>query len=292
MLKAMMSSNWQRTSLVFIYILHLASGYKILGVFPHVAKSHFVMAEELMKGLAARGHEVTVISHFPQKKPIPNYTDISLVGSMPNFVSAVPLDEIATGKVMTTVQLLEQLGVTGCEKTLSFPPVQKLINSETKFDLVINELFNTDCHAAFAYKFKVPLVSTSCTPLLPWGYARFGSPDNPSFVSNIFLGHSDTMSFYQRVVNTFYCVFLEWYYHYYFDMPSQEIARKYFGENLPPLADIVLNTSLILVNRHPSINQPIPHVPAIVEVGGIHVPIPKKLPQVCLFNILFPKLIF
>ncbi|XP_021940882.1 UDP-glucuronosyltransferase 2B15-like isoform X1 [Zootermopsis nevadensis] len=260
-------------------LLGYSSGARILGIFPHVAKSHFMMSEVLMKGLAARGHEVTVISHFPQKTQVANFTDISLIGSMPSFVSTVPLDDIATGWVYTTVKIVSELGVTGCEKTLSHPPVQKLMNSKEKFDLVITELFNTDCYVGFAYKFKVPFISIVTTPLLPWGYERFANPDNPAYIGNIFLGHSDRMSFLERLVNTVYMKILQWEYHYWFDMPSQMIARKYFGETLPPLADIVRNTSLVLVNRHFTLNQPVPNVPAVIEVGGLHVEVPKKLPE-------------
>jgi hypothetical protein len=31
-----------------------------------------------MEALAEEGHEVTVISHFPQNAPLPRYNDISL----------------------------------------------------------------------------------------------------------------------------------------------------------------------------------------------------------------------
>lgn len=256
-----------------------SSGARILGIFPHVARSHFVMSELLMKGLAARGHQVVVISHFPQKTRVPNYTDISLVGSMPSFVSTVSLDEIATGYIYTIVKILAELGVTGCEKTLSHPPVIKLINSDEKFDLVVTELFNTDCYLGFAHKFKVPYISICTTPLLPWGFDRFANPNNPSYIPNLFLGHSDKMHFFERLINTIYLKVLQWEYHYWYDIPSEEIARKYFGESLPPLQELARNTSLLLVNRHFSTNQPVPNVPAVVEVGGLHVPVPKKLPQ-------------
>jgi glucuronosyltransferase len=233
-----------------------------------------------MKGLASRGHEVVVISHFPQKNPIPNYTDISLVGSMPNVVSNVPQDDIATGLVYTTLIFIFELGVTGCEKTLSHPPVLKLINSEGKFDLVVTELFNTDCYVSFAHKFQVPFISISTTTYLPWGHARFANPENPSYIGNLLLGYSDRMSFVERVVNTLYLKITQWAYHYWSDVPSQEIARKYFGQSLPPLADIVRNTSLVLLNRHFSINKPVPNLPVVIEVGGLHVQKPKKLPEV------------
>lgn len=58
--------------LVFYFLILLAfdftEGYRILGVFPLPQKSHFIMYEKLMKGLAEKGHTVDVVSHFPQKE--------------------------------------------------------------------------------------------------------------------------------------------------------------------------------------------------------------------------------
>nr|CAD7588238.1 unnamed protein product [Timema genevievae] len=58
---------------------------------------------------------------------------------------------------------------------------------------------------------------------------------------------------------------------------SEQVARKYFGDSLPPLEEIARNTSLHLVNTHFSLFHPRPFVPAVVEVGGIHLGEPKKL---------------
>lgn len=52
-------------------IINSGHGAKILGVFLFHGKSHYVMHEALMKGLADRGHEVDVVNHWPQKKTIP-----------------------------------------------------------------------------------------------------------------------------------------------------------------------------------------------------------------------------
>lgn len=41
-------------------------------------KSHMAVNLALVKELAYRGHEVTVVSPFPQNKTIPNYKDIAL----------------------------------------------------------------------------------------------------------------------------------------------------------------------------------------------------------------------
>ena len=54
------------------------SGYRFLGVLPIASKSHYYIGHNLLKGLALEGHEVTVISPFKEKKPIPNYNEVFL----------------------------------------------------------------------------------------------------------------------------------------------------------------------------------------------------------------------
>jgi len=57
-------------------ILQLSTGAKVLGIFPFQGKSHFIVASALLRELANRGHDVTVISHHPQTEKIANYTDV------------------------------------------------------------------------------------------------------------------------------------------------------------------------------------------------------------------------
>lgn len=54
-------------------------------------------------------------------------------------------------------------------------------------------------------------------------------------------------------------------------------ARDFFGKTLTPLDRLALNTSVMLVNGHFSLNSARPTVPGLAEVGGLH--IPKNLPQ-------------
>jgi glucuronosyltransferase len=56
----------------------LNHGARILGVFPFPERSHVILHKALMLELARRGHEVTMISCYPEDEPIPNYTDIVL----------------------------------------------------------------------------------------------------------------------------------------------------------------------------------------------------------------------
>lgn len=66
----------------FLTILqvHSGNGFKILGVFPTMAKSHYITGSSLMKALAAAEHEVTVLSPFRENKPIKNFREITVDG--------------------------------------------------------------------------------------------------------------------------------------------------------------------------------------------------------------------
>jgi hypothetical protein len=71
-----MSLPW----LVMLVLLLVAQshGARILGVFPFPARSHLIVHKALMFELARRGHQITVVSAFPENKPISNYTDITV----------------------------------------------------------------------------------------------------------------------------------------------------------------------------------------------------------------------
>jgi glucuronosyltransferase len=159
-----------RNCLVFSTLLFFTSKVapdKILALFPDIAKSHFVMGEALMKGLAARGHQVFVVFFFNDTATTEIYTDISLVGSMRNAVEDTPLENVGNGDVLPNVIMLANLAVETCEKILSFPRIQRLITSEEKFDLIIVELFNTDCMLGFVHKFKVPFIAIGKSVMMP-----------------------------------------------------------------------------------------------------------------------------
>jgi glucuronosyltransferase len=65
---------------LLLFVLPVVTSYRILGLFPHPGISHFHFFQPVMKALAEAGHEVTVVSHFPEKDPPQNYKDIPLSG--------------------------------------------------------------------------------------------------------------------------------------------------------------------------------------------------------------------
>jgi hypothetical protein len=60
-------------------------GFKVLGVLPFGSHSHFAIGNGILKSLVEVGHEVTVISPFPLKKPMENYHDVDFSELLQNF---------------------------------------------------------------------------------------------------------------------------------------------------------------------------------------------------------------
>lgn len=63
---------------------------KVLGLFPHPGVSHFHFFHPIMRGLAEAGHDVSVVSHFPDKNPAIRYKDYPLTG-MDKLTNSVDL---------------------------------------------------------------------------------------------------------------------------------------------------------------------------------------------------------
>jgi glucuronosyltransferase len=266
---------------VTLLCIQLVTCSKILALFPYVGKSHHDVYAPYLKKLAARGHDVIVVSHFPQEQPVSNITDISIKGSVPIASTHVlTFKEVESAASVPDSITLSYMAEIHCASILQLAKVHELINE--RFDLVITELFITECVLGLIHTLRTSFIYFSSCALMPWANDRFGNPDNPSYIPNVFLPYSDKMDFLERLLNVVRTIVDKWIvYPLLIDLPGRHTAEKHLGMQLPPLVDFAKRGSLILVNSHFSLNKARPLVPAVVEVGGIHIDKPaKKLPQV------------
>lgn len=74
--------NWPQlallTCLLVLTSLGHVLGFSYLMILPTASKSHFHVGQALAKGLVAAGHEVTLISAFPQQSPVENLVDVNV----------------------------------------------------------------------------------------------------------------------------------------------------------------------------------------------------------------------
>ncbi|XP_034232815.1 UDP-glucuronosyltransferase 2B13-like isoform X1 [Thrips palmi] len=272
-------------TLLLLLAAGLADAARILAVFAMKGQSHTMVNDPLVRGLAARGHTVDVYGHFVPAEPVANvqYFKLERAGTLAPGLD-IKAYEHAYTKFVNPIKLMSR-GIDDCEALFSDPGVQRLLSSNTKYDLFITELFNTDCYLAFGHRFQVPVVVLSTSPILPWGNWRFGNPDNPAYIPNMYSGSSDTMTLLERGVNALQVVYTNVIKTLYFDPIDQAVMERALGKALPPVAEMARNTSLLLVNTFHALTLPRPHTVGVVEVGGIHItrpdpaPLPKDLEQ-------------
>lgn len=65
--------KWFTSLISLCFYYEIVQSYNILAIFPLQAGSHYVMYERVLKALVAKGHEVDVVSHYPQKTKLQGY---------------------------------------------------------------------------------------------------------------------------------------------------------------------------------------------------------------------------
>lgn len=127
----------------WLLCLSISEGYRFLGVFPFHGKSHFVMFEALMKGLARKGHQVDVISVFPLKKTYPNYNDIVKLQMPVQLVNNLTFELMHTMIIGNVAQVVATMGGNDICKYLGEPEILELVKNPPKdppYDAVLMEV--------------------------------------------------------------------------------------------------------------------------------------------------------
>ncbi|XP_066601628.1 UDP-glycosyltransferase UGT5-like [Prorops nasuta] len=277
-----MQRNFFIYAVAVIGFLSAVNATKILAIFPFQAKSHYKVYEPLLIELAERGHQVHAVTHFPQKIKRVNFTDIDISPSLPSLISNLPLQSVQDFTIWkNTRYLMRYAGVDVCQAVFNNSKLHKLISSKDKYDMLIVEIFATDCLLGISHVLKIPRVVGVITSVaLPWSNDILRNPENPSYIPYWFSSYTDRMNFYERLTNTIGLLASKISYRILSDWPSYEIAKKYLGEDLPDLDELRSKFSLILTNGHLAVGAARPLVPAFKDIGGIHIPISGPDPLV------------
>ncbi|KAF5304917.1 hypothetical protein FQR65_LT00801 [Abscondita terminalis] len=252
-------------------LIIITNGYcaRILGIFNIPSQSHHILGEILLKALAAKGHQVTMLSPFPSKITPPNYEQIltpDLVKIkdefMKDFVMSQQHDSILQ-KTLNGLRFLKMLDDT----FFNFPAVQTLIKSKVQYDLAIVVWFGNDASLALAHRLaKHSIVfSTLGSHYQISKLTKLPSPS--SYVPNLHPPLPDQMNFIERLQNFLSSAFFS-VYDYASVYQQRWVIDKYLP-NSPSTEEIYEHVSLVLINTHYSLESPRPTVPQIIQVGGI-----------------------
>ncbi|CAL8104505.1 unnamed protein product [Orchesella dallaii] len=269
-------------SLLLISLMGTCFGEKILFLLPLASRSHVHVFEPLMKALGERGHEIVNLSPMESKNMPPTVRQLQLItvedltGKMPD-----PFEQrkLGTLRAMTNSSSIEHMH-KACIKFYENPQLSEVLKNE-KFDLIIIDIFLNYCVLGVIPHFNASsiLVSTMAAP----SYLSniFGNRLQPSFVPCAFLKYTDQMSFLERLINTVLDSVFAIMWDRMFVERSEEMYRKYLpnGDQLPNIAEIQANSSMMFMNSHFTLNYPRPLLPDVIEVGGMHTRPAKKLPK-------------
>ncbi|XP_011178887.3 UDP-glycosyltransferase UGT5 [Zeugodacus cucurbitae] len=252
---------------------------KILGLFPHPGVSHFHFFHPIMRGLAEKGHDVTVISHFPDKSPPAHYRDLPLTGlnTLTNSVDLQILKSQTFYSHFIEFFLLHNWGKDACNLTLRSDALAQVLRQRQHFDVIIMEQFNSDCMTAVAHQLKAPFIALSSCAMMPWHYYRMGMPIETSTVPAVFMGQSEAMTFSGRLGNWFTFHAMRLLYDYYTTPITDAMVRHKFGHDLPSVGELSKETSMYFVNQHFSLSGVKPLPPSVIALGGIHIQKAKPL---------------
>lgn len=93
------------------------------------------------------------------------------------------------------------MGMMISNHTLTHPTVQKLLKSNSKFDVIILEIFVNEAMLGFGHHFDAPIVGVSTFGANNWINEMVGTPSPVSYVPHPFLSLTDKMNFVERFWN-------------------------------------------------------------------------------------------
>ncbi len=257
---------------------------EILGIFPMPVNSHLIVFDTLMMELARRGHSVTIYRPFPKNRSIPGYWEVDLTNCFSADVSPFLNETIEYVSPVASMKMIMKLNPS-YQQIQNCRPIVNLLNSSHKYDLLITESFNNDFYLFFGHKLKIPVIAFRANIPQPWMMEWTGLPLNPSYIPFLMASYHPKMKFVERLMNSLLYLYSILEYKFSSDNVYDGMASKFFGPSIPSLSEIRKNTSMLFLYANMIVNFPIPSVPNVLQVGGLHIKKADSLPEVC--NIIF-----
>lgn len=177
-----------------------------------------------------------------------------------------------------SINFIYSMGDFIVEQVFTHKEIQKLLKSTEHYDLIIMEQFLNEALLYFGHHFKAPVIILCAIGSGSWTNQYVGNPAPLSHVPSVFLTFNSKMSFVERVQNVVWNLY-DNIYRALVVLPKQDEILHKHHPNAPHLDVLIKNVSLVLLNSHVSVSEPVPHVPNMIEIGGYHVNPSGKLSE-------------
>lgn len=193
---------------VFLFLLNYVSGENILFLNGIASPSHHLWNQKLIRGLAQKGFNITMVSTDDDKKPQPNIHYIHLEKVYETIYgndSSLILD-MADQKSVEAIYGVYEWCEVNCDGILKSKGLEVIINypDDFKFDAVIYDFTCGPCLLPLLHKFKYPpLISVTAFANPPYSFHIIGGNKYPAYVPHFSTDFSQYMSYFERLFNTF-----------------------------------------------------------------------------------------
>lgn len=265
-------------------LVKFTTSARILILLPSPSLSHHLFYRPIIKELSLRGHDVVSISPDPMKNPtLTNLTEIDIhEESYGSFSVTQWLEESQTKpeSQMTKFRVFAKQLHLLSERIVTSPQVQKLIkNPNEHFDLLIFEMLCYPHLLAFKEHFKCPMIGLASLDTTINGMDAIGNPPDPNYYGGFFIKGGPNFSFWERLELLWHHIDYRIFYHWEYLPKTKEFFKKHFQIEKSAW-EIEKSVDLVITNTNPVFHIPKPHVPAHIEIGGMHERERKPLPKV------------
>ncbi|CAI6350993.1 unnamed protein product [Macrosiphum euphorbiae] len=256
--------------------IQLGNAARILAIETFAGKSHWNFMSAVLRAMTNNGHNVTVFTPFLDGNR-ENYTEIDMSSMFPMKLGMNIVSKRETySNQFTPISFMMELGRLSCEILHNNEQLNDFLANklQSDFDAVVYEPgIVSGCLSYLGANSNLPVIHTLPIPINTYTERiTYGEVHNPATVSTMLFHSAVPKTFVQRLTNT-----LVWLYTSIV-VRFQELLIQLFNSKPYDLATIN-PPSLVFMNTHFISDKPRPTPSNVVNIGGIHLKPPKKIPQ-------------
>ncbi|VVC34036.1 UDP-glucuronosyl/UDP-glucosyltransferase [Cinara cedri] len=253
-----------------------AENARILAVETVAAKSHWNFMSSVLRALTESGHSVTVVTPFPEGNK-ENYTEVDTSDILPTMVG---IDLTKLKRMYGTAASLVSLSLTqrrfNCERIYNDRRIVDLMadNRDGNFDAIFVHPGLPVCMAYVTASTDLPVVYV--VPMATTFFAdrrTVGDVSNPASASSILARYAVPRTFAQRFSNTLLSLCTEAY------VALHACTVKFLAGRKPYDTYAPVPPSVVFTNGHYISDAARPISANVVNVGGIHLKPPERIPK-------------
>lgn len=280
-----------RLTLIFAFLqsrLFASECARILAVSPLPAYSHQAVYMPIWRELSLRGHSVTLITADPIKDPsLINLTEIDVHDATYNVWASSGIIFLMKEHQKNPAAIAEkylEVYVDLVDSIMNQKGVKKLLNSDASFDLVITEpvIF---IGLGFVERYNTKLILLTSMEAPTHVHTPLGNPFHPVLYPERVLAITPD-SYIKRVLITTLSIYYFWYSSYFHNL-NTVLIRKYFGDDVAHVEEVLDRTNMLFANVNPIFQGVRPLTPSTIYFGrGSHLQPEKPLPIVSRINLI------